>query len=98
MWALIRCPALTGRRVPIFSHPGRLIIGIDKTCLRHGRSPAMAPTKEQVLQALTGVNGPDGSPLPATGALSDIVVSDAKVFFSITVDAAVVQRWEPVRR
>jgi ATP-binding protein involved in chromosome partitioning len=62
------------------------------------RSPAMAPTKEQVLQALTGVNGPDGSPLPATGALSDVVVSDAKVFFSITVDAAVVQRWEPVRR
>ncbi len=58
----------------------------------------MAPTKEQVLEALAAVTGPDGSPLPATGALSDIVVSDAKVFFSITVDAAVVRRWEPVRK
>ena len=44
------------------------------------------------------VAAPDGAPLPKTGTLSDIVVSDGKVFFSITVDAAVVQAWEPVRK
>jgi ATP-binding protein involved in chromosome partitioning len=58
----------------------------------------MAPTKEQVLERLGEVSAPDGRPLPQTGALSDIVVSDGKVFFSMTVDAAVVQRWEPVRK
>src|SRR5690349_10153738 len=58
----------------------------------------MAPTKEQVLERLGEVPAPDGRPLPATGALSDIVVSDGKVFFSMTVDAGVVQRWEPVRK
>ena len=55
-------------------------------------------TKEQVLAALAAVKSPDGAPLPQTGKLSDVVVSDGKVFFSITVDAAVVQRWEPARK
>src|SRR5947208_7759925 len=55
-------------------------------------------TKEQVLAALAAVKGPDGAPLPQTGKLSDVVVSDDKVFFSITVDAALVQQWEPVRK
>ena len=55
-------------------------------------------TKEDVLAALTGVKSPDGKPLPQTGKLSDVVVSDGKVFFSITVDAAVVPQWEPVRK
>src|SRR4051812_26613418 len=55
-------------------------------------------TKEQVLAALAAVKGPDGAPLPQTGKLSDVVVSDGKVFFSITVDAAVVPQWEPVRK
>jgi ATP-binding protein involved in chromosome partitioning len=55
-------------------------------------------SKEEVLQKLSGVQSPDGTPLPATGTLSDIVVSDGKVFFSITVDAGVVQRWEAVRK
>src|SRR5947209_16542402 len=54
--------------------------------------------KEDVLAALAAVQGPDGAPLPQTGKLSDVVVSDGKVFFSITVDAAVVQQWEPVRK
>ena len=45
-------------------------------------------TKEQVLAALAAVKSPDGAPLPQTGKLSDVVVSDGKVFFSITVDAA----------
>ena len=55
-------------------------------------------TKEDVLAALAAVKGPDGAPLPQTGKLSDVVVSDGKVFFSITVDASVVPQWEPVRK
>src|SRR5438552_1219238 len=55
-------------------------------------------TKDEVLAALATVKSPDGAPLTGTGKLSDVVVSDGKVFFSITVDAAVVQQWEPVRK
>ena len=58
----------------------------------------MAVSKEQVLAALEGVPSPRGAPLPGTGALSDVVASDGKVFFSITVDAAEVKAWEPVRK
>ena len=58
----------------------------------------MPATKEQVLAALAGVKSPDGAPLPATGKLSEVVVSDGKVFFSITVEASVVQAWEGVRK
>jgi ATP-binding protein involved in chromosome partitioning len=57
----------------------------------------MALTKDEVIASLEAVRSPDGTPLPKTGKLSDIVVGDGKVFFSITVDAAVVQAWEPVR-
>ena len=57
----------------------------------------MASVKDDVLAALGKVAGPDGKPLTETGALSDIVVSDGKVFFSITVDAPAVKQWEPVR-
>ena len=58
----------------------------------------MAVTKEQVLAALEGVASPTGTPLPRTDALSDVVAGDSKVFFSITVDAADVKAWEPVRK
>ncbi len=58
----------------------------------------MTVTKDQVLAALERVPSPDGTPLPRTGALSDVVVSDGKVFFSISVDAAAVKAWEPVRK
>ena len=58
----------------------------------------MAPTKQQILDGLAAIGAPDGSPLPKTGTLSDIVVSDGKVFFSITVDAATVKAWEPIRK
>src|SRR5499427_8630076 len=58
----------------------------------------MALTQSEVLASLERVASPDGLALPQTGALSDIVVSDGKVFFSITVDAAAVNAWEPVRR
>ncbi len=58
----------------------------------------MPVTKDDVLAALGKVAAPDGAPLPTTGTLSEIVASDGKVFFSITVDAGVVQAWESVRK
>src|SRR5712692_8654110 len=58
----------------------------------------MAVTRDQVLAALEGVKSPQGTPLPKSGTLSDVVASDGKVFFSITVDAAEVKAWEPVRK
>jgi ATP-binding protein involved in chromosome partitioning len=58
----------------------------------------MAVTRDQVLAALEGVASPQGTPLPRTGTLSDVVASDGKVFFSISVDAAEVKAWEPVRK
>jgi ATP-binding protein involved in chromosome partitioning len=57
----------------------------------------MAPTKQQVLDSLAKIAGPDGSPLTSSGKLSDVMVGDGKVFFSITVDAAAVPAWESVR-
>lgn len=57
----------------------------------------MAVTKEQILAALAKVALPDGTALPESRTLSDVVVSDGKVFFSITVDAGAVKAWEPVR-
>src|SRR3954469_9733533 len=57
----------------------------------------MAVTREQVLACLQGISSPEGIPLPDTGALSEVVASDGKVFFSISVDAAQVKAWETVR-
>ncbi len=57
----------------------------------------MALLKDDVLARLASVSGPDGLPLPQSGKLSDIVATDGKVFFSITVDAAAVKQWESVR-
>ncbi|MEI9804591.1 MAG: Mrp/NBP35 family ATP-binding protein [Pseudolabrys sp.] len=58
----------------------------------------MAVTKEQVMAALARVPVPGGSHLTEARVLSDIVVGDGKVFFSITVDAAAVKDWEGVRK
>jgi ATP-binding protein involved in chromosome partitioning len=58
----------------------------------------MALTKDEVLASLGAIRSPEGSPLPKTGKLSDIVVSNGKVFFSISVDADLVPAWEPVRK
>src|SRR5262245_52135561 len=55
-------------------------------------------TKEQVLASLAAVPSPDGTPLPKTGTLSEVVAGDGKVFFSITVDAAEVKAWDSVRK
>jgi ATP-binding protein involved in chromosome partitioning len=57
----------------------------------------MAPLKDEVLAKLATVATPDGAPLTESGKLSDVLVSDGKVFCSITVDAAKVQAWESVR-
>jgi ATP-binding protein involved in chromosome partitioning len=58
----------------------------------------MPVTKDDVLAALGKVSAPDGAALPKTGAISEIVANDGKVFFSISVDAAAVKAWEPVRK
>ena len=57
----------------------------------------MSPTKDDVLAALGKIASPEAVPLPATGKLSDIVVANGKVFFSITVDAGAVEAWEAIR-
>ena len=57
----------------------------------------MAVTKDDVLASLARVSCPDGTPLHKSGALSDVLATDGKVFFSITVDAAQVKAWESVR-
>ena len=58
----------------------------------------MAVTKEQVLSALAKVPTPGGAALTEARVLSDVVVADGKVFFSISVDAAAVKAWESVRK
>ena len=58
----------------------------------------MPVTKTEILAALGNVKSPEGAPLPETGKLSDVFMTDGKVFFSITVDAALVPAWEPVRK
>jgi len=57
----------------------------------------MSTSKDDVVAELGKIASPQGVPLPDTGKLSEIVVGDGKVFFSITVDAASVQAWESVR-
>ena len=57
----------------------------------------MSTLKDDILAALGHIASPEGVSLPSTGKLSDIVVADGKVFFSITVDAAAVEAWEAIR-
>jgi ATP-binding protein involved in chromosome partitioning len=59
---------------------------------------AMSVSKQQVLASLAKVASPDGTPLTDARVLSDVVVSDGKVFFSLTVDAPAVKAWESVRK
>jgi ATP-binding protein involved in chromosome partitioning len=65
--------------------------------MRAAQEAKMSALQDEVLAALAAVPSPDGTPLTATGKLSDILVTDGKVFFSLTVDAAHVQQWESVR-
>ncbi|MDQ0509945.1 Mrp/NBP35 family ATP-binding protein [Ancylobacter amanitiformis] len=57
----------------------------------------MAVTADEVRARLAQISAPNGRPVTETGALSDILVSDGKVYMSITVDAGEAQAWEPVR-
>jgi len=57
----------------------------------------MPVTKEQIQAALATVAAPGGMPLTEARVLSEIVVTDGEVFFSLTVDAAQVKAWEGVR-
>src|ERR1700674_1906178 len=58
----------------------------------------MAVTPDTVRERLKTIKGPDGGDLVASGKLSDVVVTDGKVFFSLTVDAAEAKVWEEVRK
>jgi ATP-binding protein involved in chromosome partitioning len=58
----------------------------------------MSLTQQDVLKALSAVAAPDGAALADSGRLSDIVVNNGKVFFSISVEAGSVPQWEPVRK
>src|ERR1700719_4473012 len=57
----------------------------------------MATMKDDVLAALAKVASPQGQKLTETGTLSDVVVTDGKAFYSISVDAGAVKEWESVR-
>src|SRR5690242_9555603 len=76
------------------------LTGRSRTVWWRNLSPeySMAVTKDDVLASLARVSSPDGTPLPKSGALSDVLATDGKVFFSITVDAAEVKAWESVRK
>jgi ATP-binding protein involved in chromosome partitioning len=58
----------------------------------------MTVTANDVRERLKSVKGPSGGDIVSSGKLSEIAVSNGKVFFSLTVDAAEVKAWEPVRK
>jgi ATP-binding protein involved in chromosome partitioning len=59
----------------------------------------MSVTRENVLERLARIPGPDGrTPLAASGVLSEIVVHGSKVYFSIAVDPARAGALEPLRK
>ena len=62
-----------------------------------GRRHVLAADKNQIVAALAQVATPRGVPLTNANVLSEITVTDGKVFFSINVDAAEVRAWEDVR-
>jgi ATP-binding protein involved in chromosome partitioning len=74
-----------------------MVARISPPCVEEDGT-VMSVSKEQVLAALSRVPSPGGQPLTQAGVLSDIVATDGKVFFSMTVDAAAVKAWEPVRQ
>src|SRR3546814_7979023 len=65
----------------------------------HDRSDTMADvTKQQVLETLAKVRGPDmEGDLVSLGMVSDVFISDDKVYFSITVPAERARELEPLR-
>lgn len=64
----------------------------------HEFSPPMAElSKDRIAEALSAVAGPDGRDIVAAGLVSDIVISNGKVMFSITVPAERARDLEPMR-
>lgn len=58
----------------------------------------MTVSKEQVLDALKKIHGPEGADdIVTAGMVSDIFIADQKVFFSITVPADKANSLEPLR-
>jgi len=55
-------------------------------------------TSQQVLRSLEAVNLPDGKPLAFSGLVSDIFVTDGKIYFSLTVPGGDAKAFEPVRQ
>jgi ATP-binding protein involved in chromosome partitioning len=58
----------------------------------------MSVTADDVRAQLKTITGPDGADLVSSGKLSEIAVTNGKVFLSLTVDASAVKQWEPVRK
>jgi ATP-binding protein involved in chromosome partitioning len=58
----------------------------------------MAVTKDHVLAGLQYVRALDGSPLLLSGRLSEVIVTDGRILFSINIEAGAEAQWEPVRR
>jgi len=58
----------------------------------------MTVTADDVRAKLKTIAGPDGADLVSSGKLSEIAVTNGKVFLSLTVDASAVKQWEPVRK
>ncbi|RWX77146.1 iron-sulfur cluster carrier protein ApbC [Neorhizobium lilium] len=55
-------------------------------------------TKDQVIQALTKIRGPDlQGDIVSLGVVSDVFISDGKVYFSLTVPADRATELEPLR-
>ena len=57
----------------------------------------MTVTKAQILEALATVKTPNGQPLRQAAQMSEVIVNEGKVFFSINVDADEAQAWSAVR-
>jgi ATP-binding protein involved in chromosome partitioning len=62
-----------------------------------GRRESLSVSQKEIIEALAKVMSPRGVALTKADVLSDISVSDGKVFFSINVDAAEARAWESVR-
>ncbi|MGI9524274.1 MAG: iron-sulfur cluster assembly protein, partial [Hyphomicrobiaceae bacterium] len=59
----------------------------------------MPPTKDQVREALKRVKGPDlESNIVDLGLVSEVLIRDNKVYFSITIDPHRAEELEPLRQ
>jgi ATP-binding protein involved in chromosome partitioning len=56
------------------------------------------PSNEEVLQALSQVAGPNGKPLPESGAMDGLSVQQGKVYVTLSVTPEQVKAGEPMRK